>query len=103
MKKNVAVLMCQRFFITCIKFINGFEGEYLSISKNKDKVQIKRIIENLGPNNFKLNPFHATIAYHNLKYLNKFIDHNKLVYQTYKREFNKIKFEKFGNILDFPK
>ena len=85
--------MPEVFSLHASKFINGFEGGYLSISQNKDKVQIKRIIENLGPNNFKLNPFHATIAYHNLKYLNKFIDHNKLVYQTYKSEFNKIKFQ----------
>ena len=83
------------------KFINGFEGGYVTTNCKDEAAQLAKMAENFQSAAIGLSPFHAAVALANIRSIGVFQEHNKKVFDSYKIEFRKHGLERFGEILSF--
>lgn len=76
------------FSVHASKFINGFEGGYVAAGGHDEKVELENFRDITSSFSLGMTKYHAHIAACNLKAINKFVRHNKQIYEQYLSEFS---------------
>ena len=71
------------FSLHASKFINGFEGGYVTTNDHAYYIELLEYSRSGGDFNLGISPFHASIAVSNLKEADHLALHNYEIYQTY--------------------